>query len=156
MKIERKNRLPVDSLLKTKNGIYDFMKMESTSIKKKNVGIEEILYSVFNSIPKKLRWLLNFKNDTEIKNGPDYKFVKGNRFGPFQLFRLTDGEAILGINERNFDIRLSIIKKTSSPMICICFAVNVNNFWGKYYLFVFYIFYRMVISQILKTISKNF
>ncbi len=155
MNIEKSNRLSVDSLLDQKNDIYDFVETYYITIKRNDIGLNELISSFFKSIPKWLKWMLNFRIKMETVDGSKPGYSKGDIIGPFHIFCLINNEVILGINAKHLDYRISLlIERNNSYRLCFSTTITTNNFLGKCHFTFVKTIYRIATPRILQTITR--
>ena len=157
MNIEKSNRLSVDSLLNQDNGIFDFVETYYITIKRNDIGLNEIISSFFKSIPKWFLWMLNFGTRIKTMDGSKPGYSEGDIIGPFHLFRLTDREAILGVNSKYLDYRVSMmIDLDKNQRFCVSIVITVNTLAGKCYFILVKVIHYFFVRRILNYMSSNF
>jgi hypothetical protein len=152
MDIENKYLPPHESVLNECKDIFDFVETHYLSIERKNVELNQLIIFFFKSLPKWLRWILN----CEKMDGSKISYAVGDRIGPFHLFYLNKNEAILGINGRHLDYRISIMtERKNNNRLCLSTTFTLNDFLGKYYFFMVKTFYRLTTPHLLQAMTNH-
>jgi hypothetical protein len=171
-----KAELPGKSLLKIDEKSYDYIDSFQGIFIDKNGNIDstKIGKLFFASGPKwidklfafrnKLVGLFGLKTSGKItdrqKMLDNFKFEKGEQLGLFKVFDKTDGEIVLGEDDKhlNFRVSLFIDKQTenrTNKKLIISTTVKFNNWFGRFYFLPVRPFHKLIVPTMLKGIIKN-
>ncbi len=153
MKIEKYRQLPIDSLLNQNIESFDFVETYLIIKGKQDVSLDDIITSFFDSFPKWFQWMMNLNAKSKTMDGSKSDYSESDIIGPFHLFRKTDREAILGVNAKHLDYRVSLVSENIK--ISISIVISINTLTGKCYFVVAKIIHYFFIHRILKNMSSN-
>ncbi|MDN3724264.1 DUF2867 domain-containing protein [Aequorivita sp. SDUM287046] len=167
--------IPPNSLLKAElnyDYIDSFQGYFNDPLQK--IGITDIGKSFFSSGPKWIDGLFEFRNKLvglfglktsgKITNRQkmleDFKCEKGEQMGLFKVLDKTNGEIILGEDDKHLNFRISLLivnqnQNTIDKLLIITTAVKFNNWFGRLYFIPVRPFHKLIVPVMLKGIVRN-
>ena len=79
------------------------------------------------------------------------RYRVGDTIGPWPIYSQTEGELVVGRNNKHLDFRLSIIKSTDEPLAAVTVSTvcAVHNGFGRLYLFVVVPFHEWGVKRLM-------
>jgi hypothetical protein len=155
MKANKKNQLPGASILNQSKDFFDFVETYYLSIGNKNIELNGFIFSFFKSIPEWLQLMFNYRLKKETMDGSKILFSQGDIIGPFHLFRLLNNEAVLGINTKHLDYRISLFMDSlDNHGLYFSTTFTLNSCSGKYIFIFVKTIYRLATPHILQTMIR--
>lgn len=155
--------LPQNSLLST--GQWDYTDSYSVNLTTENQPITPQLLAkaFFSGSPAWVEFLFKLRNKIVAGFGlkvpdskpniQDFEIKKGQTFGIFHIYDLTETEVILGENDKHLDFKVSLF--CAKKEIIISNVVKYNNIAGRLYFAIVKPFHRLIVKSMLKNILKN-
>ena len=135
---------------------------------KKIINIDFIIVKLIKIIPKWLDILLNLRNVIarifglktgkigEIYKNSEKLFVKQDHMiGDIFIFFKDKNHLIVELNDKHLDFRFSIFiwQKEGITKVSLSTIVKINNIFGWIYFFLIKPFHRLIIPNLLKSLS---
>ena len=127
-------------------------------------SIEEIAFMIFDTSPKWVEWLFKIRNflaqfvglKTAIPEPVSTELAVGGHVNFFEIYRIEDGEIIMGANDKHLNFRAVITNyKTEKFNIKVTTLVEYNDRLGRVYMSIIKPFHELVVKRMVKQAFKK-
>jgi len=113
----------------------------------------------FGSAPSWIMWLMRLRNalvrpfgigtdfgEAAIRSGGPLR--PGECVGPFRVFVVENGEALMGLDDRHLDFRVSVLVRAGT--VTVTTIVRRHNWFGRAYFAIVKPFHRLVVPALMR------
>jgi Protein of unknown function (DUF2867) len=158
-------QIPDNSRLKASLDSVSYWDAFQAQLTTNEDDIDQLYFAIFSHIPLWLQTLLACRNWlvsmyglkgptlhdlNRIETGREFKI--GEKMGVFTLVSKDENELILGADDKHLNFRVSVLRsvKDNRKGVVVSTVVEVNNVFGRIYLFIIAPFHRLAVKALIR------